>query len=359
MEKLVIDPEFRAAIPTLSEEELSQLRENILAEGIRDPLVLWAEHNTILDGHNRYDIACDYALSFQTAEVQLPDRDAAMLWIIRNQLGRRNLHPDAASLLRGRMYNMQKQGHGGQIPASRDQSDPTIRTADRLASEFGVSAPTIKRDGKFAEAVDALAAFVPDISAQAMAGDLPSRKDVIEAAKDPQKFYETHQLISQSNSNEWYTPAEYVEAARRVMGSIDTDPATNPTAQLWIKAGTHYTQDNDGLQHAWYGNVWMNPPWGQLTGKFVGHLADELAMGRIAQAIVLVNAHATDTSWFTPLWEGLLCFTDHRIDYKSPEETKSTSTHGSVFVYFGPNKATFCREFARWGTIVERVTYDD
>jgi len=169
-----------------------------------------------------------------------------------------------------------------------------------------------------------------------------------------------HQLISQSTSNEWYTPPEYVEAARAVMGAIDLDPASNHTAQAWIKASRYYTPDDDGLACEWCGRVWLNPPWGQLTGQFVSKLADELVRGHVEQAIVLVNAHATDTQWFSPLWDGLLCFTDHRINYLSSDEVGSSgSTHGSVFVYFGENHESFGKAFGRWGVLVRRVRYDD
>ncbi len=53
---LTIDPEFEAKCPPLTEDELSQLEENILEEGlVLMPLIVW--NDTIVDGHNRYRIA--------------------------------------------------------------------------------------------------------------------------------------------------------------------------------------------------------------------------------------------------------------------------------------------------------------
>jgi DNA-binding XRE family transcriptional regulator len=75
-------------------------------------------------------------------------------WIINNQLGRRNLTPEQTSYLRGKRYNLEKLRVGRPLD-KLDQNDP-ISTADRLADEYKVSAPTIKRDGQFAEAVDTL-----------------------------------------------------------------------------------------------------------------------------------------------------------------------------------------------------------
>src|SRR5690606_20984868 len=64
-------------------------------------------------------------------------------------------------------------------------------------------------------------------------------------------------LSSFSGDNEWYTPARYVDMAREVMGTIDTDPASNPTAQRTVRATTYYTAETNGLDKEWYGKVWM------------------------------------------------------------------------------------------------------
>ena len=77
------------------------------------------------------------------------------LWIDTNQLGRRNLSPDVASLLRGRIYNRVKKSEGTNQHTNRgDQSDPPSKTADTLATQYGVGSATIERDGQFARAVD-------------------------------------------------------------------------------------------------------------------------------------------------------------------------------------------------------------
>lgn len=64
-----------------------------------------------------------------------------------------------------------------------------------------------------------------------------------------------------TGENEWFTPAEYVEAARLVLGEIDLDPATHETAQKWIKATQYFTRADDGLKREWRGRVWLNPPY--------------------------------------------------------------------------------------------------
>lgn len=71
------------------------------------------------------------------------------------------------------------------------------------------------------------------------------------------------QALTSSESNEWYTPLKYIEAARAVMGGIDLDPASNESAQQWIKAKQFYIKDDDGLHKPWYGRLWLNPPYGR------------------------------------------------------------------------------------------------
>lgn len=122
--QLRIDPELKALIPPLSPEERSQLEQNLLNEGCRDPLVLWGD--TLLDGHNRYEICQEHGLDFDTIAVDLPDLDAAKDWMDANQLGRRNLSPVQMSLLRGRIYNRSKKPSCGREGRSfwRDQNEP-------------------------------------------------------------------------------------------------------------------------------------------------------------------------------------------------------------------------------------------
>ncbi|NBW23184.1 MAG: hypothetical protein EBR82_86095 [Caulobacteraceae bacterium] len=93
-EDIIVDAEFAALIPPLTADELEQLEANISAHGgARDPLVVWARGGklTLVDGHNRYEICTRLDLPFEIEEMRFDDRNAAMLWIIDNQNGRRNL----------------------------------------------------------------------------------------------------------------------------------------------------------------------------------------------------------------------------------------------------------------------------
>jgi len=86
---LKIDSEFKDIIPPLTDEEYRQLEENVKSEGCRDAIVVW--NGTIIDGHNRYKICQENGIEFKTEQIHFKDKSEAKVWMLRNQLGRRNL----------------------------------------------------------------------------------------------------------------------------------------------------------------------------------------------------------------------------------------------------------------------------
>jgi hypothetical protein len=189
---ITIDPEFQALIPPPAPQELALLEANILAEGrARDPLALWGD--VLLDGHNRLSICQRHNLPFTTFQVPVKGRAEAIAWIVTNQLGRRNLTAEQTSYLRGRRYNAEKTaGHGAKSGAQIERQNGGRKTDERLAEEFKTSPATIRRDGKFAEALDVLEGLAEGLRAAVLRRGVDlSRQDVLDlarlAAKDPEK----------------------------------------------------------------------------------------------------------------------------------------------------------------------------
>jgi len=93
MKPLKIDPKFQSLIPPLSDDEYRGLEESLLAYGqCRDKIKVWK--GTIIDGHNRYAICKKHGLPVDEQDIQemrFTSQKNAELWIVSNQLGRRNL----------------------------------------------------------------------------------------------------------------------------------------------------------------------------------------------------------------------------------------------------------------------------
>lgn len=160
--------------------------------------------------------------------------------------------------------------------------------------------------------------------------------------------------LKESVHVEWYTPEPYIKAARKVMGSIDLDPASSEMANETVKADTYFTQDDepDGLSQDWFGTIWLNPPYGKGSGLFTTKLVEEHTEGRVRAAVLLLNAYGFDAEWFQPLWAHPICFTDHRIRFYSPQRESGGPANGNIFVYFGGAETRFAKVFSAFGQVV-------
>lgn len=155
MQQLTINPELKSLIPPLTAEEFKQLETNVLAEGIREPIITW--NGTIVDGHNRYELAQMYELPFKTLEMEFSEFCDAVEWMLNNQLGRRNLTQPQKDYLIGKRYENDKQKLGGQTSTGVGQNVPPVSTAEKLGKEFGISDRQVKRNEDFANGVDLIA----------------------------------------------------------------------------------------------------------------------------------------------------------------------------------------------------------
>ena len=142
-----IREDFKNLIRPLSEEEYKRLEISCMCEGIRDPLVLWGD--VLIDGHNRYEIAQKHNLEYKTVNHKFPDDNAAKVWIIQNQIGRRNLSAYDRSVLALELKPLiQEKAKAQQIRKSvcqKSDKQKPIDTKKELASFAGVSHDTIHK----------------------------------------------------------------------------------------------------------------------------------------------------------------------------------------------------------------------
>lgn len=334
----------------------------------------------LVDGHHRYDICTEHGISFDVFEKEFDTKASAMAWMYENQKGRRNWTPDQASYMRGVVYNLEKKSpsEAGSLKGSSGQNVHSFNTAEKIAEQFGVDERTIRRDSQFAEAVEVLTLKEDLLSGVVSAPKkviVEAAKPIIEAKKAHDKWEEevkkaplapppeppmpTQDEIKKakahvshnSGENEWYTPGEYLASARDVMGTIDLDPASSLEANEVVQADAIFTIDDDGRTKEWHGCVWMNPPYAQpLIREFCEKLSWEFSIGRVQQAIVLVN-NATETGWFQDLLvnASAVCFPRGRVKFWAPGRPSATPLQGQAVIYLGKNTEEFTHMFSHFG----------
>ena len=166
---------------------------------ILHPLIVW--NGIIVDGHTRYAILRQHPeIQYTILEKDFANRHEAIIWICKNQLGRRNLTPEQRNYVLGKQYEAEKLSRGGAHPRSvAPPSEPPIAqneqlkrtgsaTCDRIAAEYGVSRSTVLRAETFAKSVDVAEEAVPGTRQAILSGKLKTTDKAISAiAKAPQE----------------------------------------------------------------------------------------------------------------------------------------------------------------------------
>lgn len=163
------------------------------------------------------------------------------------------------------------------------------------------------------------------------------------------------------DGDEWYTPAEYIEAARRVLpGGIDLDPASCQEANRVVKARQFFSKDDDGLSRTWHGSVWLNPPYSSpLIQHFIDKLIAEYEQCNVSAAIVLVN-NCTDTGWFHRLVSRHpVCFPRGRVQFWRRDSDTQSARQGQAIFYLGKDLDLFVHEFSKFGVVMEKIANVD
>jgi phage N-6-adenine-methyltransferase len=362
--------------PFMSDEELAELAADIRAHGLLEPIVLL--DGLVLDGRNRLR-ACE-AAGVQPRFVEWDGSGDPVEWVISKNLKRRHLDTSQRSIVAARKleyYRAQAKERQGKrtdlvadMPPSSTPADEPRKARDEAARDFNVSPRTVENAATVIErGVPELVAAVErgelavTAAAEATQFEAEDQRRVVElveagasGAEAIREIKRPH-VANNSGDNEWYTPPEFIEAARLVMGSIDLDPASSEVANRTVGAERIYTAADDGLTLTWAGRVWMNPPYEKgLIDRFAEKLRDEVKAGFVTQAVVLVN-NATDTRWFATLCEvaSMVCFPTGRIRFHKPDGERGAPLQGQAVIYIGGHHEGFARAFASFGMVAKVV----
>lgn len=206
----IIVKEIRDYIIPLSEEELLILEQSILKEGCRDPLTVWERADgqlVLIDGHNRFKICKKNGVSFKIKKLSFKDLEEVKVWMIENQMGRRNLTPDQLSYYRGLRYLSLKKKKGG-YDNVRLKGQIELNTSAVLAAQFNTSESTIKRDAKFAQGVEIIGRSNAKLKTKILTGLVKVKKADVQIlcdAKNPDK-------ISIKNEADLYNKAKNIRS---------------------------------------------------------------------------------------------------------------------------------------------------
>ena len=117
----------------------------------------------------------------------------------------------------------------------------------------------------------------------------------------------THES-THNESKEWYTPRTIFKA---LDVDFDLDPCSPGQEKVpWVPTQIHHTIEDNGLETEWFGKVFMNPPYGSDTPKWMARLSEH------GNGIALVFAR-TDTKWFHKYVPKAtaICFINGRIGF--------------------------------------------
>lgn len=231
--KFIIDPEFRTSIPPLSEDEKEQLEAMILADGVViNPLIVW--NGILVDGHNRYEIIQKHPeIKYNVFEKDFPDRFAALAYMYKNQLGRRNLTPELRRYLIGKQYSAEKASKGGsrgnqytKMAGSQDGNLPNPKkTCERIAKENNIGKNTVIRAETYSKAVDATEDVLPGTKNRFLSGQIrPTEKDIAALARAAPE--EIPELLEEIENGKQSAVQDNRDKDELPLGYIDMDQLT-------------------------------------------------------------------------------------------------------------------------------------
>ena len=243
---LILD-EIRDFISPLSDEEVHLLEKSIQEEGCKDPLIVWQRNgdSVLVDGHHRFEICKKHNLDFQVKKIHFDSMDQAQIWMVNNQMGRRNLTSDQMSYYRGKKYLLLKKSHGGFDFVERKGSSDEP-TSIRLSKEFKVGESTIRRDAKFAEGLELISKSNPELKNTILKGESSLKKGDIQILSEFDE--KTKRNLKVKNEADLYNKIvqfrkNNIDAIEQKLAEIESTKYAEAQAELQAKDSMFLNQN--------------------------------------------------------------------------------------------------------------------
>jgi hypothetical protein len=311
-------------LPPLPPDQYEALKANIAVNGVLVPILVDSDgpRRKIIDGSHRKRIADE--LGYDCPEIIQTGLEEDE----KRTLAR------ALNLARRQLNSEQKR----ELIADQLEETPNW-SLRRIAKMLGVSHPT-----------------VADVRAELQGTGKIYQLEKTLGLDGKYRAFPT--LETEPPEVERYSPPWIVEGARKVMGTIDIDPASCAFANKTVKATKFYSQKTNGLQQHWRGRVFLNPPFGHEWKQWAEKLIEEIDAGRTKQAFLVAPGKVlwvVAAPWFRPLLKGSLFLPDERIEYLNPDtDTWQDVCLGSFCLYYGNRYKEFAKVFGDRGAILRR-----
>ena len=353
--------EFADLFPLMQPHEFVDLKADIRQRGLLNPIIVL--DGRILDGRNRFKACQEVGVNPFVVEYSGND---ALGDVISWNLKRRHLDETQRAYVAAKLANIKRGDFcGNQHEASANLQTPQV-SQSQAAEMLNVSPRSVATAKKIQESaspeiIELSESGKMSLNSASIASSFEDEVQIeiaeeIKSGAKPAEVIKKHVHVAQnSGENEWYTPSAFIEAARKVLGNIDLDPASCEIANQTVLAEKFYTKEDDGLSKSWHGNVWINPPYAQpLISQFSEKLVSEIE--NIDQAIVLVN-NATETKWFSRMARAAdaICFPESRIRFLDPQGNPGAPLQGQAFIYFGRRKEIFLTHFNEFGFVMGAI----
>ena len=229
---ITIHPELRAFVDPLSANEYAALERSLLAEGCRDALVLW--NDTLIDGHNRYEICRKHNIEFRTVQnTRFDSIEDVMLWMIDNHLGRRSVSDYQRGVLALRKKDIVSARATRNAPEDKNEVIPPVPKKEELAREARISAQTIGQIERIQRAatpqlMEAVRQGTISINAAANVASLPESVQIAAVAGGKKELQQMARQVREQKAatRAPRTPKNDEPAQEAAASRVDADSAS-------------------------------------------------------------------------------------------------------------------------------------
>lgn len=136
------------------------------------------------------------------------------------------------------------------------------------------------------------------------------------------------QFTSQQ-TDEWSSPPDVVRPLDEAIGGFDLDPCSG--AEQSPFADETYTEDDDGLAQEWFGSVWVNPPYSDMS-SWVDKATAEAVCDGVETVVFLCKGDSSTQWWQTAAADAtLITAIDGRLSFGDGENSAPFPSHIVVF----------------------------